>query len=121
MMRITVFFTLLMLIAPAYGGDLEVFMGPFTIQRSYLTGEEFLKLPEIAKVNYSMGIIDGYFSAPMFGGDNKYLNWISNCLEGKANTQISAILVKYLKDNPDRRDKFVQPLIFEALLRSCGK
>ena len=120
-MNITVLlFSLLFLVTQAYA-DIDVFKGPVSVQKGFLTGEEFLKLSERDKVSYTMGIIDGYLSAPMFGAEDKYVAWISTCIKGKTNTQITAILVKYLEDNAVRWDKSVQFLMFEALKKACGE
>ncbi len=112
--------TLLFLAAPLHA-DSDVFKGPVSVQQGFLSGEDFLKLSESDKAAYSMGIIDGYLSATIFGADAKYLSWISNCIKGKTNTQISAMLVKYLQDNPGRWEKSVQFLMFEALTQGCGR
>lgn len=118
MNKIVLLFALLFVVTPVYSDD-DVFKGPISVSKGFLTGEEFLKLSEGDKVSYSMGIIDGYLSAPIFGANNKYLKWIPTCIEGKTNTQITAILVKYLKDNPGRWDKSVQFLMFWALQKAC--
>ena len=112
--------TLIFLATPLYA-DNNVFEGPVSVQQGFLSGEDFLKFSESDKASYSMGIIDGYLAAPIFGADEKYIIWISNCVKDKTNTQISAILVKYLQDNPGRWDKSVQFLMFEALMKGCGQ
>lgn len=120
-MRRIVLLLILLLASTYVYADNDVVKGPVSIQKGFLTGEDFLKLSETDKASYSMGIIDGYLSAPIFGADGKYLSWISTCVQGKTNTQLSAILVKYLQDNPGRWENSVQFLMFEALKKSCGK
>lgn len=113
-----VLLAILFIATPLYAAD-DVFLGPATIQKGFLNGEDFLKLSESDKVYYSMGIIDGYLAATQFGANNKYLEWVSKCIEGKTNTQISAIFVKHLQDRPERWDKPAQVLMFEALRKGC--
>lgn len=120
MNKIAIFFVFLMLMTPAYAGDKDVFRGDVTIQAAFLTGEQFLNLSESARLYYTMGIIDGFMSAPMFGGDNRYLNWVFSCVKGKTKSQISAILVKYLNDNPAKWNEMVQWSMFEALVKACN-
>lgn len=122
-MRLTIVICILLLMAisHAYAASVDVVEGPVAIEKGFLTGEEFLKLSEIEKVSYSMGIVDGYLSAPAFGGKPKYVKWLSVCVQGKTNTQLSAILSKYLQDNPGRWNKSVQHLMFEALWNACVK
>ena len=120
MKKIVILFALIFLGTQVYA-DSDVFKGPVSVQMGFITGEDFLKLSESDKASYSMGIIDGYLSAPIFGANDRYLKWISTCIKGKTNTQIAAILVKYLQDNPGRWDKSVQFLMFEALKKACGE
>ena len=112
--------TLIFIINYAYA-DNDIFKGSVSVAKGFLTGEEFLKLSDTEKVSYSMGIIDGYLSSPIFGADAKYINWISTCTKSKTNTQLSAILNKYLEDNPGRWEKSTQFLMFEALRKACDK
>jgi len=120
-MRRFVWLLILLIASTNVCADNDVVKGSVSIQKGFLTGEDFLKLSETDKVSYRMGIIDGYLSAPIFGANAKYVSWISTCVQGKTNTQLSAILVKYLQNNPGRWEKSVQFLMFEALKKSCGK
>lgn len=115
-----VFFLLLSTVNLAYA-DNEVIKGPVSVYKGFINGEDFLKLSFTEKSSYCMGIIDGYLASPMFGANTKYTRWISSCAKGKTNTQISAILEKYLKDNPGRWEKSVQFLMFEALKKACNE
>ena len=120
MKRVVLFIVLALISISVYAAD-NVFRGRISLQTGFLTGEGFLKLSQKEKVSYAMGIVDGFLSAPMFGANAKYVDWLSECAKGKTNTQVSAILTKYLQDNPGRWDKSVQILMFEALLAECEK
>jgi hypothetical protein len=93
----------------------------YAFHKGFINGEGFLKLSESDKASYSMGIIDGYLAAPFFGADNESVSWILSCIKGKTNTQILAIAVRYLQDNPAKWDYPAQVLMFEALGKACGK
>jgi hypothetical protein len=110
---------LLLALASAAWGDVDVFKGPVTYTTGFLSGEKFLKLSEGDQASYAMGLMDGYLAAPLFGADQKYLNWINECIKGKTTTQIAAILRKYLDQYPGRWDKSMQVLMFEAFLKAC--
>lgn len=121
MNRVALVFVLVLISISITYADNNVLKGPVSLQKGFLTGEDFLKLSEAEKTSYSMGIVDGYLSAPIFGAKPKYVNWVSTCIKGKTNTQVTAILVKYLQDNPGRWENSVQFLMFEALKKGCGE
>lgn len=89
----------------------------------FVFGGEFLKLSEDKKSSYVIGVIDGFFGAPMFGAKdkNKELEWLYACVEKRTKTQISDILTKYLKDNPKVWELPTHASLFNALKTECGK
>jgi hypothetical protein len=100
----------------------NVFAQSVEMHLGFLKGEHFLKLSESQKTSYSMGIIDGYFGAPMFGAkDKKELNWLYTCMSDKTATQLTAILTKHLKDNPDQWNWPMHILTFNTLKKLCNK
>jgi hypothetical protein len=85
-------------------------------------------LSEDKKSYYVIGVIDGFFGAPMFGAKdknakdkNKELEWLYACIEKRTKTQISDILTKYLKDNPKVWELPTHASLFNALKTECGK
>jgi GrpB-like predicted nucleotidyltransferase (UPF0157 family) len=93
------------------------------VYNSFMNGERFLELSESEKSSYVMGILDGYSAAPIFGtkADEKKLTRIHACIDGKTNTQISAIFTKYLKDNPDKWHLPASVAMYNTLNKVCGK
>ena len=106
---------LLLALAPAAWGDIDMLTGPVTANPGFLTGEKFLKLGERDQASYTLGLMDGYLFAPSFGADQKYLRWIIECIKEKTQTQIAAIFRKYLEQNPEEWDKPANMLMFNAL------
>lgn len=116
--------TLLFLTTSSYGGD-NLGWGPSEpeirkVRQCFVNGEAFLRLSEGAKVYYVMGVIDGFIGAP-FGSDEKRVEVFGQCIRQRTNTQISAILEKYLRDNPDQWHIPVPYIISMALEKVCGK
>lgn len=91
------------------------------VRSGFLNGEQFLKLEQDQRVCYTMGIVDGFYTAPMFGGKQKELQWLYACLDNKTNSQMSAILTKYVQDNPGKWDLPAHMLMIEALITACPK
>jgi Rap1a immunity proteins len=68
-------------------------------------------------------MIDGIFLAPMFEApdDDKYLVRIQVCLtEGRmTNTQIAAVVTKYVKKRPDQWKVAANVVAYQALREAC--
>jgi hypothetical protein len=94
---------------------------PFSIRNGFLTGEQFLQMPEPQKSAYSMGLINGMLLAPLFGGNKSELQWFENCIKGMTSTQITAIFTKYLNDNPQEWHNTPHLSLSIALHKSCPR
>jgi len=108
--------TLLFLATPSYGGDDPSEVPRFIpVRDCFLNEEAFLRLPETIQVYYLMGVIDGFIASSMLGVSEKEIDLFLKPIQGKTNTQLSAIVVKYLKDNPDEWDISAPYIIRMAL------
>jgi len=61
-------------------------------------------MPAEAQSAYAMGLLDGFYMAPMFGApeDSNLLIPICNCVEGMKASQVAAIIEKFIKDHPEQ-------------------
>lgn len=89
------------------------------IQEGFLSGEEFLALSSNAKVYYVTGAVDGMLLAPFFFGAPDSDRWLVQCVKGKSNSQLSAVLEKFLKDNPERWHDSVHVSFIVSLHATC--
>ena len=96
-----------------------VYAQPVWIENGFLTGEQYLRLEQRARNTYVMGLIDGIFLAPLFGGSEQRTRNLGTCVEGMTNSQLDAILSKYLNENPSRWHEPVHRSMYTALLAVC--
>ncbi len=94
-----------------------------------ITGNEFRRLPDLARMMYAVATIDawGNVSALIRGKklsatavDVVYGD-ISRCVVGRGmiNEQVLAIVDKYLKENPEKWDADMTSLIWNAFVAVC--
>ncbi len=83
----------------------------------FYTGNDYLQLGENSRRTYVTGIIDGFHLA--FGESPKSLKWITNCTRGKDNFQITAIVDKFLSENPQRWHEPMNVLVYDSLVNIC--
>jgi Rap1a immunity proteins len=93
------------------------------VRTGFLSAEKYLALRPDVQAVYMAGMIDGMFLAPMFEApdDDKYLVRIQVCLtDGRmTNTQIAAIVTKYVKKRPDQWKMPANVVAYQALREAC--
>jgi Rap1a immunity proteins len=94
------------------------------VRAGFLSAEKYLALRPDVQAVYMAGMIDGMFLAPMFDApdDDKYLVKIQVCLNDghMTNTQIAAIVTKYVKKRPDQRKVAANAVAYQALREACS-
>jgi hypothetical protein len=93
--------------------------GRVTIQNGFGTGEEWLAAKEPAARAYVRGYINGLFMSVVIGADETCLDKIADCIEGKTDRQMAAILRKYLNDHPEEWHLPLAMTTYQALTASC--
>ena len=71
-----------------------------TTRVGIITGNDYLKMGA-HKESYLIGMMDGIFLAPFFGGERNKMEWFENCLVGTDSNQIVAIVDKYMREHPE--------------------
>jgi len=112
-MKINTFVACLILAAPIANADV-------TVGRGFLTGNEFRSLNSSAKINYAMGITDGFVGAALVFGEGDS-TWIGDCLGTAQSDQVVAIFEKYLVENPGEWHYAMNVLAFNAFNDACRK
>ena len=75
---------------------------PVMIGNSFLTGEDCHNLPDHELRTFVMGWHAGLMLSPIYGADQECLKPLRLCLEGKTDSQLAAVLRKWLEANPER-------------------
>lgn len=94
--------------------------GDIAIKSGFVTGTQYRTFTEPDRRKYAMGLLDGIFLAPFFKADKKQLELLERCATGMNDTQVVAILDKYLRDNPVRWHESMNALAFVALKEACA-
>ena len=67
----------------------------------YVTGNDYMKLDDNAKLGWLIGVMDGMMAESfLFKKDDKG-PWLGRCIDGLTKQQIKAILEKELSENPE--------------------
>jgi hypothetical protein len=89
------------------------------IQNGFLTGNTFRALDDSSKKMYVIGLINGMFLAPMYGGSEEKVNSLASCTVGMNGQQLVAIFEKYLNNNPKRWNQSMHVIGYSAMLGAC--
>lgn len=90
-------------------------------QSGMISGNEYLS-SGLSKRSYVTGIIDGIFIGPVFSettGDKSLIWWLQNCLAGMENTQMVAIIDKYMKEHPEEWHEDMHVIVYRAFANLC--
>lgn len=91
------------------------------IHDGFLTAEQYRALPQDSRDAWAAGIVEGIFLAPFFGAPKARMKWLEACLTGMTHTQVTAILMKYINQHPERWHEQVHTTMYSALLDACPK
>ncbi len=89
------------------------------VHNGFITGNEFLEIPDHNREHYVMGLVDGFFLAPLIGGTEKRTSELGKCTEGMSSTQLVAILNKQLQNNPEDWHLSAHISMYKALIKLC--
>ena len=94
-----------------------------TIHNGFLKSQAYLDLSPQSQHAYVMGLLDGWYMAPMFGGPEnyKYLTEIEGCVEGMKSSQVAAIIDKYIREHPERWDWDAKDMSYNAMNDACRR
>jgi hypothetical protein len=68
---------------------------------------------------YAMGVVEGMFLSPFFGGQKSKVVWLETCATGMSDSQLVAVLDQYVRGNPARSHESMHTLAFAALKQAC--
>lgn len=89
------------------------------IKYGFLKGNDYRTHGDSERAEYVMGVLDGLLAAPVFGAPKKNLAWLEACTVGMTNDQVTAIVDKYLRENPEQWNEGMNVLVYSAMLGAC--
>ena len=119
MSRIIILLSVMLLSPTAAPEATDCPAGYREIARGFLTGQECLEQNEADLGLYVAGIVDGLHVSPFAGASKNCLRPLEQCLVGTTNTQLGAVLRKWLKANPDRWHVSCSVAAWVALREMC--
>jgi hypothetical protein len=84
--------------------------------------QDFLELSENSKKAFAMGFIDGIYVAPYLGAPDKgeVLVSLQKCVAGMSNTQLGAIIEKYIKEHPENWHRPLNTEAWTGVMEACA-
>jgi hypothetical protein len=90
------------------------------IRPGFYDGNAYLQLSLAQQVAYISGVVDGIYLVPVFNAEHIKIERLHRCIEGMGNSQICAIVNKFLQNNPTRWHEPMNNLVYSALVKACG-
>jgi len=76
-------------------------------------------MSKMDRVYYTEGFFNSIFASVMLGASDKRVAEIHDCTQGMNNYQLSEILYKYIKENPEKWHYGLQILSANAIRQLC--
>ena len=89
------------------------------IKNGFVSGEAYSHMPAPQRSAYAMGVVEGMFLSPFFGGSKSKVVWLETCATGMSDTQLVAVLDQYVRSNPVRWHESMHVLALSALKQAC--
>jgi hypothetical protein len=92
-----------------------------TIHNGFLKAQDYLSLSSENQRVYVMGLLDGWYMAPSFGGPENYklLMETEKCVEGMRASQVAAIVEKHIREHPERWNWDAKDMGYNAMINAC--
>lgn len=95
--------------------------GPQLFAGGFMTGQECLDLAEGGYLGaYMMGFVNGLYVSTFVGASYSCIEPINQCLLRTTDTQLAAVMEKWLRENPSRWHEQCNALTWVAIYDMCG-
>ncbi len=97
----------------------EKHLKTIAVPNGFLSGQDFLDMPEDGQRAYAMGFLDGIRQSVLLGADETKVGALHKCMGGVKASQIVAIVDKYLQEHPEKWHWDAKLTAYSALLEVC--
>ncbi len=97
----------------------ELVAGPVWVNASPTTGLDLVRMSDAGLRAYALGFVNGFLIGPLLGMAPPCYRAAFQCLTGRSDVQLAAILRKFLADNPERWHEGAHTLSYGAILAPC--
>lgn len=99
--------------AHAVSGDFQ------NVNPGFYTGNNYVRSADNVRAGYVTGFIDGLLASPLYGAKSPSLQKLILCMDQMTNDQVTAIVDKWLADNPAVWHLQMNALAFSAVTLAC--
>lgn len=90
-----------------------------TVSKGFYTGVELNALDDHDLALYAAGFVDALQAATMIGVKEQCRRAMQACVVGRTNSQLAAMVRKYLRENPNRWEEDSNALLYNAIFSRC--
>ncbi|MGH8542100.1 MAG: Rap1a/Tai family immunity protein [Gammaproteobacteria bacterium] len=112
---------LALIIAPVAPVHLPGQQAGVPVHEGFITGNEYQEFSDLQKRRYVIGVLDGLLLAPLLAAPNAEVEWLGRCITGMTDTQVVAIVAKYLQQNPHRWHESMHVLVYSVFVTTCPR
>jgi hypothetical protein len=87
--------------------------------KGFLTGNDFLRFDSVQQILVVETMLDGFDFTAYIGANDHLVKNLNACTDGMTGGQATAVVKKYLNDNPVRWDWQLSNLVFDAMKDAC--
>lgn len=87
--------------------------------KAFLTGNDFLRLDAGSQAIVIEALLDGMGFTAFISANDHLVKGLNGCIEGMTGGQATAIVKKYINDNPAKWDWQMGNLTFNAMKGAC--
>jgi hypothetical protein len=89
------------------------------IQGGYVSGKAYLDMPNLRKIAYVTGLLEGMFMAPKLGGDPQRMRWLAVCTDSLGRRGVRDVIENYLLERDQTWDNRNPAKMYRALAAGC--
>lgn len=89
------------------------------IQGGYVSGKAYLDMPNLRKIAYVTGLLEGMFLAPKLGGDPKQLRWLTVCADSIGRRGMRDVIESYLVERNRTWNNRNPAKMYRAIAAGC--
>ena len=87
----------------------------------FIHGNEYRQMNQNQKESYVTGVIDGLIFAFAVTKQTSSQKWLEECIKGMPVDQLTAMVTKYITNNPESSQLTANRLVFNALVNLRNK
>lgn len=111
--------TFMLLLACACIGGSTLALAQMSVQRAFLTGNEYVQRSPWERERLVVGVVEGFFASALIGARQVTLQRMQRCLQPMDSGQLRAILDRYVIEHPQWRHQHMGVLMYRALNEGC--